>query len=91
MSGRACQPAEALFGRLLHQGPAHESTQEARGCMGSSVHLFAARTVWLHDQQAVAPSACRTLPVVLLLLQVGRNIIHGSDSVESAKKEIALW
>ncbi|KAF5358179.1 hypothetical protein D9756_001870 [Leucocoprinus leucothites] len=24
-------------------------------------------------------------------LAVGRNIIHGSDSVESAKKEIALW
>jgi len=22
---------------------------------------------------------------------VGRNIIHGSDSVENAKKEIALW
>ncbi|XP_076008225.1 NME/NM23 nucleoside diphosphate kinase 2a [Genypterus blacodes] len=24
-------------------------------------------------------------------IEVGRNIIHGSDSVESAKKEIALW
>ncbi|XP_053551259.1 nucleoside diphosphate kinase A 1 [Bombina bombina] len=24
-------------------------------------------------------------------IQVGRNIVHGSDSVESAKKEIALW
>uniref|UniRef100_A0A646QF32 Nucleoside diphosphate kinase n=1 Tax=Hemiscolopendra marginata TaxID=943146 RepID=A0A646QF32_9MYRI len=24
-------------------------------------------------------------------IQVGRNIIHGSDSVESARKEIALW
>ncbi|KAJ8251780.1 hypothetical protein GJAV_G00225360 [Gymnothorax javanicus] len=24
-------------------------------------------------------------------LQVGRNIIHGSDSVESAQKEIGLW
>lgn len=24
-------------------------------------------------------------------LTVGRNIIHGSDSVESAKKEITLW
>ena len=23
--------------------------------------------------------------------QVGRNIIHGSDAVESANKEIALW
>lgn len=24
-------------------------------------------------------------------VQVGRNIIHGSDGVESANKEIALW
>lgn len=24
-------------------------------------------------------------------IQVGRNIVHGSDSVESANKEIALW
>lgn len=24
-------------------------------------------------------------------IQVGRNIIHGSDSVPTAKKEIALW
>jgi nucleoside-diphosphate kinase len=24
-------------------------------------------------------------------IEVGRNIIHGSDSVESAQKEIALW
>lgn len=26
-----------------------------------------------------------------LCIQVGRNILHGSDSVESAKKEISLW
>ena len=26
-----------------------------------------------------------------LCIQVGRNIIHGSDSVESANKEISLW
>jgi nucleoside-diphosphate kinase len=24
-------------------------------------------------------------------IDVGRNVIHGSDSVESARKEIALW
>lgn len=24
-------------------------------------------------------------------LTVGRNVIHGSDSVESAKREIGLW
>ncbi|KAI8870474.1 nucleoside diphosphate kinase [Ramicandelaber brevisporus] len=24
-------------------------------------------------------------------IDLGRNIIHGSDSVESAEKEIALW
>lgn len=26
-----------------------------------------------------------------LCIQVGRNILHGSDSVESAQKEMALW
>lgn len=26
-----------------------------------------------------------------LCVQIGRNICHGSDSVESAQKEIALW
>ena len=26
-----------------------------------------------------------------LCIQVGRNICHGSDSVESAEHEIALW
>merc|ERR1712141_273141 len=26
-----------------------------------------------------------------LCVQVGRNICHGSDAVDSAKKEIALW
>lgn len=24
-------------------------------------------------------------------IEVGRNIVHGSDSVESAEREIALW
>jgi nucleoside-diphosphate kinase len=24
-------------------------------------------------------------------IEVGRNVIHGSDAVESAQKEIALW
>ncbi len=24
-------------------------------------------------------------------IDIGRNIIHGSDTVENAKKEIALW
>jgi nucleoside-diphosphate kinase len=24
-------------------------------------------------------------------IDLGRNVIHGSDSVESAQKEIALW
>ena len=26
-----------------------------------------------------------------LCVEVGRNVIHGSDSVENAQKEIALW
>lgn len=30
-------------------------------------------------------------PVGVVGLQVGRNVIHGSDSVSSAEKEIQLW
>jgi len=26
-----------------------------------------------------------------LCIEVGRNVIHGSDTVENAQKEIALW
>jgi nucleoside-diphosphate kinase len=26
-----------------------------------------------------------------LAVEVGRNVIHGGDSVESAEREIALW
>ena len=32
-----------------------------------------------------------SVPVSDFCIEVGRNIIHGSDSVESAHKEIALW
>jgi nucleoside-diphosphate kinase len=28
---------------------------------------------------------------MLIVQDIGRNVCHGSDSVESAKKEIALW
>ena len=29
--------------------------------------------------------------LIVWCVQVGRNICHGSDSVDSANKEIALW
>ena len=32
-----------------------------------------------------------TFDYIECVLQVGRNICHGSDAVESANKEIALW
>lgn len=38
-------------------------------------HLLPALTFWLGDYA----------------LDTGRNVCHGSDSVENAKKEIALW
>ena len=28
---------------------------------------------------------------VLCSIEVGRNVCHGSDAVDSAEKEIALW
>jgi nucleoside-diphosphate kinase len=39
------------------------------------------------DPQKSAPGSIRGD----FCLQVGRNICHGSDSVESAKKEISHW
>lgn len=40
-----------------------------------------------------SPVAFFSLPALALLIreQVGRNICHGSDSVENAEKEIDLW
>ena len=29
--------------------------------------------------------------LIVWCVQVGRNICHGSDAVDSAQKEIALW
>lgn len=31
------------------------------------------------------------MPMLMELQDVGRNVCHGSDSIESAQKEIALW
>ena len=44
----------------------------------------------------ISPSYVNLLPSLLCRLlissqDVGRNVCHGSDAVESAKKEIALW
>lgn len=39
------------------------------------------------NPQASAPGTIRGD----FCIEVGRNVIHGSDSVENAKKEIALW
>lgn len=41
------------------------------------------------------PSPASPLPLLprdpLRSIEVGRNIIHGSDTVENAQKEIKLW
>ena len=53
-------------------------------------------------QSPIGKIWCSSLPKVVeknilgtirgdFCLAVGRNICHGSDSVESAEKEIALW
>jgi len=40
---------------------------------------------------AVCDLFCNLLTLCVLLQDVGRNVCHGSDAVESAQKEIALW
>lgn len=47
---------------------------------------------FLHSGENFKSSSWCTEKIIFLLrFQVGRNVCHGSDSVESAKKEIALW
>ncbi len=39
----------------------------------------------------IPPPFHSSLPPSLISLQVGRNICHGSDTVENAEREIKLW
>jgi nucleoside diphosphate kinase len=41
--------------------------------------------------QSISPSHIYVLILTCDSIDVGRNVCHGSDSVENAKKEIALW
>jgi hypothetical protein len=45
---------------------------------------------WFENKPSGNPALLNGIHIVISF-QVGRNICHGSDSVESAKKEINLW
>ena len=44
-----------------------------------------------HQQTLPSSYVCPKWIISKIFVQVGRNICHGSDAVESANKEIALW
>ncbi len=54
---------------------------------GKDVVVQARKIIGATNPLASDPSTIRGQYAI----DVGRNIIHGSDSVENAQKEIALW
>lgn len=54
---------------------------------GSDVIKVARNTMGITNPADAAPGTIRAD----LALEIGRNVVHGSDSVESAVKEIELW
>ncbi len=60
----------------------HEQVWEGRGVVATGRKIIGAT-----NPAASEPGTIRGDYAI----EVGRNVIHGSDSVENAKKEIALW
>ncbi|EFA78176.1 nucleoside diphosphate kinase [Heterostelium album PN500] len=74
-----------FFGGLVSfitSGPVVAMVWEGKGVIAAARALIGAT-----NPLASAPGTIRGD----LAIDVGRNIIHGSDSVDSAKREIALW
>jgi len=45
----------------------------------------------LASESLISSVGTRLTVSTIQSIDVGRNVCHGSDSVENAKKEIALW
>eukprot|EP00195_Chlamydomonas_chlamydogama_P013650 CAMPEP_0202893572 /NCGR_PEP_ID=MMETSP1392-20130828/3125_1 /ASSEMBLY_ACC=CAM_ASM_000868 /TAXON_ID=225041 /ORGANISM="Chlamydomonas chlamydogama, Strain SAG 11-48b" /LENGTH=142 /DNA_ID=CAMNT_0049577949 /DNA_START=102 /DNA_END=530 /DNA_ORIENTATION=+ len=77
--------AKPFFGALVDyiiSGPVVAMVWEGRGVVAVGRAMIGAT-----NPQASAPGTIRGD----FAIEVGRNVIHGSDSVENANKEIALW
>ncbi|CAD7683382.1 unnamed protein product [Nyctereutes procyonoides] len=74
-----------FYGRLvdyMHSGP-----MVAMVWQGLDVVRAARALIGATDRADAAPGTIRGD----FCVEVGKNVIHGSDSVESARREIALW
>jgi len=60
---------------------------EFRFALGNSVVIQARRMLGETNPQESAPGTIRGD----FSIAVGRNVIHGSDSVDTARREVALW
>ena len=77
--------SKPFFGALVDyicSGPVVAMVWEGKGVVATGRVLIGAT-----NPAASAPGTIRGD----FCIEVGRNIIHGSDAVESAQKEIALW
>jgi len=77
--------SKPFFGGLVEyitSGPVVAIVLEGKNVVAQARHLIGAT-----NPQASAPGTIRAD----FSIEVGRNVIHGSDSVENAQKEIALW
>mmetsp|Transcript_13300 Transcript_13300/g.32498 ORF Transcript_13300/g.32498 Transcript_13300/m.32498 type:complete len:113 (-) Transcript_13300:220-558(-) len=77
--------AKPFFGALVDyivSGPVVAMVWEGKGVVATGRVLIGAT-----NPAASAPGTIRGDYAI----EVGRNVIHGSDTVENANKEIALW
>lgn len=77
--------SKPFFGGLVEyivSGPVVAIVLEGKNVVAQARHLIGAT-----NPQASAPGTIRGD----YSIEVGRNVIHGSDSVENGQKEIALW
>lgn len=76
------KPFFAGLVEYITSGPVVAIVLEGKNVVAQARHLIGAT-----NPQASAPGTIRAD----FSIEVGRNVIHGSDSVENAQKEIALW
>ena len=68
--------------KYMTSGPVIVQVLEGEGAVAKNRDVMGAT-----DPKKAAPGTIRAD----LAMDIGRNLVHASDSVESAKREIALW
>jgi nucleoside-diphosphate kinase len=87
-TGRSTTPLPSLFRTLT----GFKLCSAQRIPLHPPLELSVVTTQLYPSPRTDSPSFPHLLLGAMLTMQdVGRNVCHGSDSVESAKKEIALW